>query len=55
VVPPPAAARLLTELLHWFAVARCFDTAPDPITEDEARAAVRTSLGRTFLLPEVAP
>jgi AcrR family transcriptional regulator len=55
LVPPPAAARLLTELLHWFAVARCFDTAPDPITDDEARAAVRTSLGRTFLLPEVAP
>jgi len=49
-MPDPAcAARLITETVFWFAVARTYDPMPDPIDDAFARETVRTSLLRTFL------
>lgn len=44
-----AAARLLTETTHWFAVRRAFDAHPDDFSEDVARATLRAALERSFL------
>lgn len=44
-----AAARLVTETTHWFAVRRAFDAQPDAFSEDTARATLRAALARCFL------
>lgn len=50
-----AAARLISELVHWFAVMRHFDRHPDRIDDDVAKATVRVAVLRTLLAPEQTP
>ena len=47
-LPPFAAARLLTETAHWFAVQRHFDPFPDALDDELAAHTVREAAIRTL-------
>ncbi len=54
-VPAEAVARWMSESVHWAAVSREFDVAPEPLAPDDALATVRLAVGRMVLPPAVAP